>query len=453
MTLNNVKDIPIEQLYDHPVVQQLLSKIDGDLEASVKVPYVMKEKILMSPGVWNGYFYGSKAIQEAFLQSEWNRKEIRSLFLDHEDLKSKEWIGEVINPRLKNDTIVGDLIVVDKPTAMKLAYGAKMGISPKVSGKQDDGKMVSFKFDNFSVVINPAVKTAYINNMQKEDAGKDDVEEMVKAKEDVAKPYGDIEYADPGYKDNKARYPIDTEKHVRAAWSYIHQSKNRTDYTADQLKAIETRIAQAAVKFNINVKEVKKMAEEEEAKPVESQDKPVEPAAKEETTTEAPAEAKPAEKEAPAKVENTEAEVTENSDDVVEALAGVSDVAKKAKEIRKKNPEMKWTDAIKEAAKMSKEMEEEKPAEKPVEEVKPTEEAPKETKENQEKEEDNTATEMNKLSDKLSEKDNIISEMSERLKKVEDKLNEPDKASSKVAELSQSNEDPDMAFINMLKAC
>jgi HK97 family phage prohead protease len=73
---------------------------------------------------------------------------------------------------------------------------------------------------------------------------------------DASKPYGDVTYADPGYKpDKKKRYPIDSEAHCRAAWSYIHQAQNRTGYTAEQLKAIEGRIRAAGKKFGIEFTE------------------------------------------------------------------------------------------------------------------------------------------------------------------------------------------------------
>ncbi|MGH7049085.1 MAG: DUF6582 domain-containing protein, partial [Acetobacteraceae bacterium] len=50
------------------------------------------------------------------------------------------------------------------------------------------------------------------------------------------KPYGDVEYADPGYqKDKQKRYPIDTEEHIRAAWNYIHQGRNAEKYSAEQV--------------------------------------------------------------------------------------------------------------------------------------------------------------------------------------------------------------------------
>lgn len=140
-----------------------------DLEKEVKIPYVIKDKILMSPGVWNNFFYSSDTIKDAFKQTNWDSKDNRSLFLDHQDRLSREWIGEISNPRLNGEDLIGDLIIVDKPTAMKLHYGAKMGISPKVTGDEEENEMKSFLFNNFSVVINPAVKTAYINHSQLKD--------------------------------------------------------------------------------------------------------------------------------------------------------------------------------------------------------------------------------------------------------------------------------------------
>jgi hypothetical protein len=66
------------------------------------------------------------------------------------------------------------------------------------------------------------------------------------------KPYGDVVYADPGYqKDGKARYPLDSEAHVRAAWSYINQEDNQSPYNPKQLMAIRKKIMMAMKKFGI----------------------------------------------------------------------------------------------------------------------------------------------------------------------------------------------------------
>lgn len=68
------------------------------------------------------------------------------------------------------------------------------------------------------------------------------------------KPYGNVEYADPGYQaDKQHRYPIDTADHVRAAWSYINMPKNADKYTAEQLAAIKGRIKAAAKRFGVEI--------------------------------------------------------------------------------------------------------------------------------------------------------------------------------------------------------
>jgi phage head maturation protease len=59
-------------------------------------------------------------------------------------------------------------------------------------------------------------------------------------------PYGEVDYADPGYRpDAKQRYPIDTERHIRAAWAFIHLPGNARHYTAGQLERIKARIVAA----------------------------------------------------------------------------------------------------------------------------------------------------------------------------------------------------------------
>lgn len=86
---------------------------------------------------------------------------------------------------------------------------------------------------------------------------------------DAKKPYGDVEYADPGYQaDNVKRYPIDTEAHARAAWSYIHQAGNAEKYTADQLSSVRQKVQAALKKFGVDAenKEVEKVQKMADAK-------------------------------------------------------------------------------------------------------------------------------------------------------------------------------------------
>jgi len=94
----------------------------------------------------------------------------------------------------------------------------------------------------------------------KADKAFDEVEEKANKK-----PYGDVEYADPGYRDGVHRYPIDTAAHVRAAWAYIHVEHDRGFYTAEQLQHIEDRIRAAAHKFGIKLDDDKSKAVEDSA--------------------------------------------------------------------------------------------------------------------------------------------------------------------------------------------
>jgi phage head maturation protease len=68
-----------------------------------------------------------------------------------------------------------------------------------------------------------------------------DVYKAEGAKDDDEGKYGDVEYADTKNK----KYPVDTEKHIRAAWSYINQEKNSSKYGADELKTIKGKIVAA----------------------------------------------------------------------------------------------------------------------------------------------------------------------------------------------------------------
>src|SRR5215471_4079961 len=64
-------------------------------------------------------------------------------------------------------------------------------------------------------------------------------------------PQSRDQYADP----TNYKYPIDTEQHTRAAWSYINKPENRKGYSASELTYMENRIKSAAKKFGIKIAE------------------------------------------------------------------------------------------------------------------------------------------------------------------------------------------------------
>jgi len=85
-----------------------------------------------------------------------------------------------------------------------------------------------------------------------------------------AEPYGDVEYADPGYQpDGRKRYPLDSEEHCRAAWSYINQADNAGEYSADELARVKARVLAAGRKYGIEFDEDKRKVAAAELRGIE----------------------------------------------------------------------------------------------------------------------------------------------------------------------------------------
>ena len=63
--------------------------------------------------------------------------------------------------------------------------------------------------------------------------------------------YGNVQFADP----TNEKYPIDSEEHVRAAWSYINQTDNASKYEASEVRTIKSRIKRAAKKHGVTIDE------------------------------------------------------------------------------------------------------------------------------------------------------------------------------------------------------
>jgi phage head maturation protease len=66
-----------------------------------------------------------------------------------------------------------------------------------------------------------------------------------------SKPYGNVTYADP----KNGKYPVDTEEHARAAWSYINKASNAAQYPMNgvTLSEVKDRIRAACKKFGIDI--------------------------------------------------------------------------------------------------------------------------------------------------------------------------------------------------------
>ncbi len=137
--------------------------------SDLKLPYVVRKRPITAPGVWNGYYLSADTIKKVFETTNWNSKEVRSLYADHKDKDTAMWVGEIRNPEFDPETgcILADLYFVDPAMAFKIAYGAKFGISPSLDARSDNHVIQDFKFRNFAVVVEPAMLKNYINNALK----------------------------------------------------------------------------------------------------------------------------------------------------------------------------------------------------------------------------------------------------------------------------------------------
>jgi len=162
------------------------------------------------------------------------------------------------NDALKRVEVSGQ--VVDTEELAKLAKGVYTGLSfgGSYAWRKQDGIHVRYaaKPVELSLADKPCVPTARFTLVK---ADGSEVEQAfsstglkpvpldkVAAREEVdpragEKKYGDVKFAD----EKNKKYPIDTEKHIRAAWNYLNKEKNAARYAAKDLKTIKDKIIAA----------------------------------------------------------------------------------------------------------------------------------------------------------------------------------------------------------------
>ncbi|MFA5407056.1 MAG: hypothetical protein WC307_06890, partial [Candidatus Nanoarchaeia archaeon] len=158
-TLLNSGDIT-----DEKAVADKIKEID-----QLIIPLILKDRTLISPGKWNNAYYTDKTIKDTYANTVWDES-ARSLFYEHSDRDSRDWVGDIKNIRVSdNGTLLGDLWIVDEGLARKLVYGAKFGVSPKIIGESDIHNVVyNGVIKNFGLVLDPGCKTAFLNSEIKE---------------------------------------------------------------------------------------------------------------------------------------------------------------------------------------------------------------------------------------------------------------------------------------------
>ena len=146
---------------------------------SITLPFRISNVILLSPGKWNGLDFTAEDISTGFKLTDWSDKKNYELIKDHDDepLSVNGFVGYTTGIHLSQEnemdnngreipanSLVGNLELWDKEMVVKLGFAkAKFGISAKLKGYELSGRFFIQKYNNFSVVDNPACKMSYVN--------------------------------------------------------------------------------------------------------------------------------------------------------------------------------------------------------------------------------------------------------------------------------------------------
>ena len=340
------------------------NSLTKQINLNVKIPYVMKNKVLFAPGVWNNINYPKDAVIRAYKNTDWNSDLVKALFYDHKDQDSSNWLGRVENVRLNESTgeIIGDVYIYDVNVATKLSLGKPdFGISAKALGQRKGNSFVDFVFDNFSLVINPGVQLSYVAFSNKEEGDNVDKVEVetlrqwdtkyINSLPDSAFAVVEKDYIEGKTTDKRARHlPYkDAEgnidlPHLRNALARLNQIKPIGESeTAEQLIARAKKVLDPLREKYFGDKEVKNMVEEKkdvEVKKNENEEvKPEEKIGEKKVESEATkeAEVKPEEKEVKEEVKEAENKNVEDKTEIKE----VEDLKKEIDNLKKSIEEIK----------------------------------------------------------------------------------------------------------------
>jgi len=135
----------------------------------MKLPLVIKDRIVLKEGWANNIFYPAEEIQKAYPilnekppKDDLAARNRTSLFWDHDDA-AKNWLGELKNFRWDPEAkaLRADIFIVDEDAARKIAYQleqnvSRWGISPRLSIVQKDSTATNIEFKSWALCLMPA---------------------------------------------------------------------------------------------------------------------------------------------------------------------------------------------------------------------------------------------------------------------------------------------------------
>ena len=181
--------LELQEIYRHPMVQELIQQNQIMAEQmpeaglqhlslskkinleNIKVPHLIKNRLLFQEGTHNGLFYPGEELKDNV--DLWDNSDL--MFAEHADA-SNAWIGLTKNPRYVEEekAIYGDIELADKNAAQKIEYqilnkNGRMGISPTIDVDKQmiKGQMCAigpYTLKSQSIVLDPAVRTTVFNS-------------------------------------------------------------------------------------------------------------------------------------------------------------------------------------------------------------------------------------------------------------------------------------------------
>ena len=329
------------------VVKELSSFEKKSLDDYKGTDYVIPDQVLFSSGTWNDYYYSSEVVKSIFEGTDWSSPKIKNLFLDHYDGARDPltmmmrggvatWIGQIDNVRFDepSKSIVGDLHIVDLNTINKIAYpDTKFGVSVKfdpaqfeeVNGRKE---VIDASFANTSVVIEPAVKTAYINNSEEGDLFNFFVKSIAKEVINMAE------------KDKKE--DVKEEEQEEQVDEKAEDSKELSQEEMQKLFAAAKRVIDFCKENGLENSEEEKEKAEEKAEEKEEAEEEAEEKEEEKEEAEEKAEEK---EEAEEKAEEETKENTE-TDEILKAIKGLAEKIENSKKTQAQPKDIPGVDII-----------------------------------------------------------------------------------------------------------
>lgn len=235
------------RMFDNPVVEPIRQAIEGGAINGMSFRFEpMRDTWTDAKGAdvhpeeLKDLLYGGRAADQDRLPLNRVIREVRL----HE-------MGPVVNPAYAGTSVgvrtADDLTEGDREALVECYKRTMVPTERSTPVDGDDDEDDTMTFDHFDSDV-PVREDGLPEGYSDEDGDEG------RASADPFKPYGDVDYADPGLQaDKKKRYPVDTKAHTQSAWSYINKAANAAKYTAANLKKVKAAIKAAAKKFGITI--------------------------------------------------------------------------------------------------------------------------------------------------------------------------------------------------------